>query len=235
MTEGTQQRVGFSAIEGREAKAEKIIAILRAAGHPLTAEQKVLDIGTGSGQIAAVFSKHADLVAMDVIDQRTQGLELPFVAATDALPFPDASFDLIISNHVIEHTGDPGHHLKEVRRALRPDGIAYLATPNRWWPWEVHARLPLLHYLPWRLFSGLGRALGRLHEPVQLLSLQDLAKEAENSFRLDVWHPRILKNPDHYALKLPAWAGIVTRYLPDRLLTVTAGMQPTLIVLLHPK
>jgi len=235
MTEGTQQRVGFSAIEGREAKAEKILAILSAAGRPLSAKQRVLDIGTGNGQIAAALSLHCELVAVDVVDQRTHGRGLPFITAARDLPFPDASFDLVISNHVIEHTGDPAQHLHEIRRVLRPNGVAYLATPNRWWPWEVHTRLPLLHYLPWPLFSRIGQVLGKLHEPVQLQSLRSLAWMTSASFHLAHWHPRVLKDPRRYALKLPTWATYIARFLPDRLLAATAGLQPTLITLLYPK
>ena len=56
MTEGAQKRVGFSAIDGREAKAKKILAILAAAGRPLKPTQNVLDLGCGSGEIAAAVS-----------------------------------------------------------------------------------------------------------------------------------------------------------------------------------
>lgn len=235
MTEGAHQRGGFSAIEGREAKAEKILAILEAAGRPLSKGQKVLDLGTGSGAIAAALNRKADVFTTDTLDQRTAGKTLPFAITNRDLPFPDASFDLVVSNHVIEHTEDPSHHLREIRRILKPDGVVYLATPNRWWPWEVHAHLPLLHYLPWHTYYRLGQTLGRLHEPVRLMSLPLLARETRNVFHLKAWHPRILKDPAAYALSVPLWARQICRWLPQRILTATASLQPTLIVLLSPK
>lgn len=59
MTEGVNERLGFSAVGGREAKAQKIAAILAAAGYPLKPADKVLDLGCGSGAIAATQAKDA--------------------------------------------------------------------------------------------------------------------------------------------------------------------------------
>lgn len=235
MTEGAQQRVGFSAIEGREAKAEKIMAILRAAGRPLAAGQRVLDIGTGNGQIAAVLGNFAEVVTVDVVDQRTDGRELPFAVADRTLPFPDASFDLVVSNHVIEHTEDPVQHLREIRRVLKPDGIAYLATPNRWWPWEVHTRLPLLHLLPAALFSRLAMRLGRSREALHLMSLPALSRLAGPRFRVVPWHQRIVSEPARFHLQLPGPTRRLATAVPRPLLEASRSWQPTLIVLLYPR
>jgi SAM-dependent methyltransferase len=43
--------------------------------------------------------------------------------------FNDASFDLVIANHVLEHVDDDGQALKEIFRILRPGGMAVLQTP----------------------------------------------------------------------------------------------------------
>jgi SAM-dependent methyltransferase len=47
----------------------------------------------------------------------------------EALPFPDASFDLIICNHVLEHVGDDRRAMRELWRALKPSGRAILQVP----------------------------------------------------------------------------------------------------------
>jgi hypothetical protein len=46
-------------------------------------------------------------------------------------------------------------------RVLRPDGIAYLATPNRWTVIEPHFRLPFLSWLPAGLRDNYVRLAGR--------------------------------------------------------------------------
>jgi SAM-dependent methyltransferase len=68
-----------------------------------------------------------------------------------SLPFDDDTFDLVISNHVIEHVGGKPEqmtHLSEISRVLRSSGIGYLALPNRWALREPHFRLWLLSWLP---------------------------------------------------------------------------------------
>jgi SAM-dependent methyltransferase len=65
-----------------------------------------------------------------------------------ALPFPDRSFDLYFSNAVIEHVGGRERQRLLVEEALRVARRVFIATPNRWFPLEVHTRLPLVHWLP---------------------------------------------------------------------------------------
>jgi len=46
-----------------------------------------------------------------------------------ALEFEDASFDLVYASHVLEHIDDDARALSEVRRVLRPGGVAILPVP----------------------------------------------------------------------------------------------------------
>jgi len=45
------------------------------------------------------------------------------------LPFDDASWDLVFASHVLEHVPDDDRALAEVRRILRPGGVAILPVP----------------------------------------------------------------------------------------------------------
>jgi hypothetical protein len=77
------------------------------------------------------------------------------------LPFPDDSFDYVVSNAVIEHVGGPEGAAKMIAESRRVARVGYLhTTPNRWFPVEPHLMLPLLHWLPeearQRAFSALG-------------------------------------------------------------------------------
>ena len=65
-----------------------------------------------------------------------------------ALPFEDGSFDVVFSNAVIEHVGGEEEQRRFVAEALRVGRRAFITTPNRWFPIEVHTRLPLVHWLP---------------------------------------------------------------------------------------
>jgi len=65
-----------------------------------------------------------------------------------ALPFEDASFDVVYSNAVIEHVGGLEAQRRFVAEALRVAPRAFITTPNRWFPVDVHTRLPLIHWLP---------------------------------------------------------------------------------------
>jgi hypothetical protein len=45
------------------------------------------------------------------------------------LPFDDGSYDFIFASHVLEHIQDDQKALKEIRRVLKPNGIAILPVP----------------------------------------------------------------------------------------------------------
>jgi len=152
------------------------------------------EIGCGSGGIAHYFGTHPDLrcrvSAVDVVDSRkiTEGFDFRLVRDT-ALPFADAYFDVVVTNHVIEHVGDADaqhRHLMEVRRVMKPDGIAYLAVPNRWQLVEPHYRLAFLSWLPhgWRTpyLKWMGRGEYYDCEPLTMTALEALLRRSGFAF-----------------------------------------------------
>jgi len=79
----------------------------------------------------------------------------------DRFPFGDKSFDACWSNAVLEHVGERERQvafLREIRRVAR---VGFVTTPNRWFPVEIHTRIPLLHYLPRRAFGRCAKLLGK--------------------------------------------------------------------------
>jgi SAM-dependent methyltransferase len=96
---------------------------------------RVLEIGGGVGSDGRRFARNgADYVDADLSINSLKvaragfevfGLSGRFVS-TDAerLPFPSEHFDLVYSHGVLHHTPDTGAAISEVRRVLRPDGIA---------------------------------------------------------------------------------------------------------------
>lgn len=112
---------------------------------------------------ASVFSRavggEGKVCAVDVTDLRVVHEGFQFNLTEGArLPFADDSFDVVVSNHVLEHVGlgvnptEQLEHLREVGRVLTKDGHGYLATPNRWAPIEPHFSVPFLTWIParWR-------------------------------------------------------------------------------------
>ena len=145
-------------LASRRPKAEKILRLLDL--QPRDTPWRVLEVGTGSGGIAHFLGTHptirCEVTSVDVVDLRMvrDGYTWQRVEGT-ALPFGDAAFDVVITNHVIEHVGEHAeqlHHLRECRRVLAPEGRGYLAVPNRWGLVEPHFHLPFLSWLPraWR-------------------------------------------------------------------------------------
>lgn len=97
------------------------------------AEQRVLEIGVGTGIHAALLARHArEYVGIDLTEYATSAtmrrldiLKLPAtILRMDAekLQFKDASFDFVWSWGVIHHSSNTRRVLEEVHRVLRPGG-----------------------------------------------------------------------------------------------------------------
>jgi len=137
-----------------------------AAYHSLSGAA-VLDMGAGTGGLLLACQGRGTsrLVGVEVnpdlhhlAELRLAGTGIESVL-TDGLdvPLPDSAFDVILSLHVLEHTQSPSKYLFEIARMLKPDGVVLLACPNRLWPHETHASLPLITYLPISLSHRLCR------------------------------------------------------------------------------
>ena len=103
------------------------------------------------------------MTSIDTIDTRldTDGYKFALTSGV-RLPFEDATFDVVVSNHVVEHVGarmDQGLHLQEIARVLQPGGLGYIATPTRWAMIEPHFKVPIVSWLPRRLRSPYIRLL----------------------------------------------------------------------------
>lgn len=57
-------------------------------------------------------------------------MKVDVVANGDDLPFPDNTWDYVISSHVIEHFFDPVKALKEWLRVVKPGGCVFIICPH---------------------------------------------------------------------------------------------------------
>ena len=243
MNETADQRQPHVALDlsSRNWKALKIARLLDLASR--SQPMRLLEIGTGSGGIAHWFAMHPELrcevSAVDVCDNRRarDGYAFQLVQGVD-LPFGNASFDVVISNHVIEHVGDvraQHEHLAEIRRVMKPDGVGYLAVPNRWMLTEPHYRLKFLSWWPrgWRTpYLRLMRK-GMFYdcEPLEMHQLECMLAAAGLRYRnlcIEAWRVMLVtERPD-------SLGGRVLRTIPDALLKPLRRIIPTLIYRVEP-
>lgn len=118
---------------------------------------RVLDLG---GQVESarplleLLPRAAQVTVLNVMPtevQRTraEGLEVQAVVGdARSLPFPDRAFDLVYSNAVIEHLGTAAAQYRMAAEIQRIGRTWFVTTPNRWFPFEFHTRLPLVSWLP---------------------------------------------------------------------------------------
>jgi SAM-dependent methyltransferase len=76
-------------------------------------------------------------------------------------PFKDQAFDIIWSNAVLEHVGDRHEQIFFLQEIRRCGKRAFLTTPNRYFPFELHTSIPLLHWFPKNFFDRLLKAMGK--------------------------------------------------------------------------
>lgn len=104
------------------------------------APERVLDVGSGPGMGSAALRERypdAQVIALDLalpmlrVAARRAGSPPAFACVggdAQALPFADASLDLVHSNLCLQWCEDPGLALAEFRRVLRPGGVLLFST-----------------------------------------------------------------------------------------------------------
>jgi predicted SAM-dependent methyltransferase len=103
---------------GRVGRKKRIDAYLR------THADRKLQLGAGG-------NVYEGWLNTDVFDFKRKD-DVVYLDARKPFPLPDASFDMVFSEHMIEHLtyADGLHCLRECRRVLRPGGRIRVATPS---------------------------------------------------------------------------------------------------------
>jgi demethylmenaquinone methyltransferase / 2-methoxy-6-polyprenyl-1,4-benzoquinol methylase len=132
------------------------------------AGDRVLDVATGTGMVAAELLARADcsVVGIDQSVEMLAAARARFAATAgsrveliegqaEALPFADESFDALTFTYLLRYVDDPAATMLELARVLRPGGrIASLEFGVPPWPPARAA---------WRLYTAVGLpALGRI-------------------------------------------------------------------------
>jgi SAM-dependent methyltransferase len=95
----------------------------------LPAGARVLDLGAGPGSFPC---DRRDLIVVRLDLERPHSLGQGSYVLADAarMPFAPASFDLVVSNHSLEHVTALDATVREIGRVLKPDGVLYVAVPD---------------------------------------------------------------------------------------------------------
>jgi SAM-dependent methyltransferase len=134
---------GFT--DGADAEYEEQILPMAAAG--MVGARRVLDVGCGDGQISRLAARlGAHVVGVDptwnqvIVARERAGGPVYLRSGAAALPFADASFDVVVACLVFEHIQAVDEAITEVARVLQPGGRflfflnhPLLQTPNSGW------------------------------------------------------------------------------------------------------
>lgn len=124
----------------------------------------ILDVGFNNIEYSYVdnyleknYPYPENIVALGVDDDSVFKKQYPLVKTIlydgKTFPFEDKSFDIGWSNAVLEHVGDEDAQLLFLKEISRTCKRIYMTTPNRYFPFELHTRYPLIHWLPKPIFD----------------------------------------------------------------------------------
>jgi SAM-dependent methyltransferase len=128
-------------------------------------DKEVLDFGCGYGGKTVEYKlqceakrvcgvepfEHVIELSRKYAESRgAHGVEFKVCGHTE-IPYPDASFDVVLSHDVLEHVQDPRLSLAEIRRVLRPGGLSVNVFPVYLGAFSHHldyiVRVPGLHWV----------------------------------------------------------------------------------------
>lgn len=102
--------------------------------------KSVLDIACGEGYGSNILSQVAEKVAgVDISEESVNHAQKKYksrnlsfkVGSTSQIPFPDGSFDLVVSFETLEHHDEHQQMMNEIKRVLTPTGVLIISSPEK--------------------------------------------------------------------------------------------------------
>lgn len=174
------------------------LGILRRAGVHIPDGARILDVGCGEGRsVRALRDAGFDAWGCDVAFDNCgalydpagtrslveQGYLRPISLQPYRFPFEDGTFDIVLSNEVLEHVMNYPEFIAENRRVQKADGVSLHIFPGPWPLIELHTYVPLaaMHRsYPWLL---LWAALGIRNEFQRGVPARQTARRNYNYLR----------------------------------------------------
>ena len=111
-------------------------------------EKSILEIGSGAGwQAKKFFENGYKVTAIDVPESIYAEQKIWPILTYDGrlIPFPDNHFDIVFSSSVLEHIPRLDEFENEIRRVLKPHGLAMHIVPSASWRfWTMMAHYPFM-------------------------------------------------------------------------------------------
>lgn len=191
-------------IDNRNLKSKKIRSILEEHINKKFDSLKILDLGCSYGIILNEFTDSNLCVGVDLdMHALSSGLMHGYSVCSDAesLPFSSDSFDVVICNHVYEHTDDACQLMKEIKRILCAGGCCYFAGPNKFALIEPHYELPFLSWLP----NKLANIYIHIFKGLQAYNVKPLSyskiKWLTQNFDATEYTGKVLYDPEKYFIQ----------------------------------
>lgn len=109
---------------------------------PVGEVRKVLDIGSGAGNMAHHLGQYGQVFGIDYNPRPlpvAQGRGLPVAQGSGVeLPFPTATFGLVALLDTVEHIADELGVMQECARVLKPGGKLVVTVPAFMWLWSYN-------------------------------------------------------------------------------------------------
>lgn len=104
---------------------------------------RVLDAGCGSGRLLDELRDYGHVTGLDLNPDsvevaRSRGHEDVVQGPVEQLPWPDETFDVVISLDMVEHTADDRVTLRELRRVTKTGGHFLMTVPALRALWSSH-------------------------------------------------------------------------------------------------
>lgn len=141
---------GHSASDPQTAhwKHRRTLTVLKTLGVDLPTSARVLDFGCGSGETIRTMRGQGyfnvegyDVAGSSQLSEHRDNITLG-TSMDLRLPYPDDSFDLVVSDQVFEHVLDQVTAFSELYRITKPGGHGLHFIPARYMPMEGHIAIP---------------------------------------------------------------------------------------------
>jgi|688.fasta_scaffold212880_2 ubiquinone/menaquinone biosynthesis C-methylase UbiE len=158
---------------------------------PLKKNYKLIDIGTSpmleksENIILSKYKWKENITCLS--DQNCNILKKKYkktkflVGDAKKINYSNNTFDIVYSSATIEHLGSYENQLQALKEMYRiSKKYLFLTTPNRFFPIEMHTKLPFLHFFPKKVFRLILRFFGEnffcYEKNLNLLTKKDLVR-----------------------------------------------------------